>query len=263
MTDLSICTRMFFVNNPYLLFRNIKAARVQAGLSQGQLANKVGVSDKTISAYETGRAIPPTVALFSIAKATGVSLLQLTGFKQKSPENSISKKLDSLAENIIELREQTKKSMDVFVGTVLLDESGRIYLIKEDDENKIGKDRWNLPGGAVYETETLTEAVARETKEETGYYSKIVSQVGCYKCKKGDKSWIFIVFAAMVAGLSHNKVNLEETGVKEGKWFSKSEFLKMPVSKMVHSDMHLVYKIAIKTNGLPLDTIKYIDYDLQ
>ena len=251
------------MNNPYLLFRNIKAARIRAGLSQSQLAHKLGVSDKTISAYETGRAIPPTVTLFSIARATGTSLLQLTGFEQTSPENAISKKLDSLAEKIFEIGEQTKKSMDAFVGMVLLDKDNKIYLIKEEDKNRIGKNRWNLPGGSVDEGEGLIEAATRETKEETGYGINIVSQVGCYKCKKGDKSWIYIVFAARVSGSEHELVKVEEKEVKEGKWFSKSEFLKMPTIKMVHPDMHLVYNIAIKGRGLATDSIKYIDYDIQ
>ena len=251
------------MNNPYLLFRNIKAARVQAGLSQSQLANKLGISDKTISAYETGRAIPPTVTLFSIAKATSVSLLKLTGFEQKSPENAISKKLDSLAEKLFEIGEQTKKSMDVFVGTVLLDKGNNIYLIKEEDKNRIGRNRWNLPGGSVDEGESLIEAAIRETKEETGYNARVISMVGCYKCKKGDKSWVYIVFAAEITSPRHERVKVEEKDVKIGKWFKTSEFLEMPVSKMVHPDMHLVYKIATKGYGLSSDSIKYIDYDIE
>lgn len=251
------------MKNPYLLFKNIKAARIHAGFSQSQLSNKIGVSDKTVSAYETGRVIPPTTTLFSIARATGTSLLQLTGFEQKSTETAVSKKLDLLAEKIIEIGEQTKKSMDVFVGMVLLDKHNNIYLIKEDDKNMIGKDRWNLPGGSVDEGETLIEAAVRETKEETGYNAKIVAQVGCYKCKKGDKSWIYIVFAAHVADGRRVRIAVEEKAVKVGKWFKQAEFLRLPASKMVHSDMHLVYKISLKGNGLPTDSIKYIDYDQQ
>ena len=56
------------------------------------------------------------------------------------------------------------KLLDIFVGVVLLDYQERIYLIKEADKNKIGKNRWNLPGGSVDGEEGLVEAVLRETK---------------------------------------------------------------------------------------------------
>lgn len=251
------------MKNPYLLFRNIRLARAHAGFSQKSLAKKIGVSDKSISAYETGRAIPPTVVLFSIARVTGVSLLQLMGVEQKSSENTVAKKLDNLAEKIFEIGEQAKKSMDVFVGVVLLDKNKNIYLVKEDDKNKIGKDRWNLPGGSVDEGEALIDAAVRETKEETGYSSEVVSQVGCYKCKKGDKSWIYIVFKSNMIDGSRNPVDVIAKDVTEGKWFGPKEFLKMKDKEMVHEDMKLVYDIAVNNKGLLSDSIKFIDYGLR
>lgn len=45
--------------------------------------------------------------------------------------------------------------MDIFVGTVLIDNQERIFLIKERDKNRIGKDRLNLPGGSVDGNESL------------------------------------------------------------------------------------------------------------
>uniref|UniRef100_A0A7C4XVD9 NUDIX domain-containing protein n=1 Tax=candidate division WWE3 bacterium TaxID=2053526 RepID=A0A7C4XVD9_UNCKA len=248
------------VKNPNLLFRNIRMARVQAGLSQKDFARKLGVSDKTISAYETGRAIPPTKALSKIASIAGLSLSELMGVKEKDGEGALSKKLDLLAEKISDIAQQTRKSMDTFVGVVLIDKDKRAYLIKENDKNQIGKDRWNLPGGSVDAGEGLLEAASRETKEETGYGAKITSLIGCYKCKKGDKSWVYIVFGAEV--LDHKQKPVDP-GVKEGKWFTKADFLKMNSELLVHSDMKLVYGIATSGRGLAVDSIKYIDYDLQ
>jgi len=52
------------------IFKNIKKARIVIGLSQMQLGARLGVSDKTISAYEQGRAIPPIHTLKRISEIT-------------------------------------------------------------------------------------------------------------------------------------------------------------------------------------------------
>jgi len=245
------------VKNTFLLFRNIRVARTQAGLSQKELANKLGVSDKTVSAYETGRAIPPTQILSNISLITGISLAQMIGHKEQKGEGAIFDKLEELGEKISVIAEQTKKSMDCFVGIVLTDSKQRIYLIKEEDKNKIGKDRWNLPGGSVDLGEGLIEAAERETKEETGYDSEINSLVGCYKCKNKSRSWLYIVFGS---GVIDHKQKPIDPGIIDGRWFKKDEFLKLKPVEIVHPDMKLVYKIAIENKGLGINSIKYIDY---
>lgn len=149
---------------------------------------------------------------------------------------------------------------DSFVGIVLLDDYNRIYLIKEEDKNKIGKGRWNLPGGSIDGNESLVMAAKRETKEETGYEAKINSLIGCYRCKKGDTSWIYTVFDASVV---KNSKSATDPDVKEGRWFEGDEFIHLDAEEIVHPDMHLVYNIAIEGKGLSLDSIKFIDYDIQ
>lgn len=50
-----------------ILAKRLKAARREKGLSQQELANLLGVSDKTVSAYESSRAIPPIPTLVKIS----------------------------------------------------------------------------------------------------------------------------------------------------------------------------------------------------
>jgi len=54
--------------------RKIREARISVNLSQEELARKIGVSNKTISAYEIGRAIPPLKVLVKISKVIGLSV---------------------------------------------------------------------------------------------------------------------------------------------------------------------------------------------
>ncbi|HAV15593.1 MAG TPA: hypothetical protein DCX25_04665 [Candidatus Pacebacteria bacterium] len=53
-----------------MLGKRIREARNRAGLSQQQLASAIGVSDKTISAYEVGRVDPPLESLDKLSTVT-------------------------------------------------------------------------------------------------------------------------------------------------------------------------------------------------
>lgn len=51
--------------------------RKELNMTQAQLANKLNVSDKVISKWETGRSIPNTYILNDLAKALEISLQEL------------------------------------------------------------------------------------------------------------------------------------------------------------------------------------------
>jgi len=149
--------------------------------------------------------------------------------------------------------------MEIFTGMVLIDRNQRIYLIREEDKNKIGKNRWNLPGGSIDNNEGIVKSAEREALEETGYKIEVSSILGCYQCSKGGKSWIFVVVGATPIGLERSSIT--DPSVKKGRWFKKEKFLNMDIAQMVHTDMKLVYKIAIEEKGLKLDSVKFINYD--
>lgn len=56
------------------LAQKIKQARVEAALSQKDLASSLKLSDRTISAYEQGRAVPPVDTLAAISDLTHKSI---------------------------------------------------------------------------------------------------------------------------------------------------------------------------------------------
>jgi len=51
----------------------LKAARVNAGMSQKEAAKELGIYPDTLSRYETGKAYPKVTLVFNMAKLYGVS----------------------------------------------------------------------------------------------------------------------------------------------------------------------------------------------
>lgn len=69
----------------------IKLARSELNISQNELAEKVGVSVRTIQAYEQEEKRPRQSTLFNLAKALGVSTKYLTDDECENPLEDIEK----------------------------------------------------------------------------------------------------------------------------------------------------------------------------
>ncbi|MBQ4382657.1 MAG: helix-turn-helix domain-containing protein [Oscillospiraceae bacterium] len=63
--------------NQYVTGAMIKRLRERRGLSQQQLAQRLGVIDKTVSKWETGRGYPDITLLEPLSAALGVSVIEL------------------------------------------------------------------------------------------------------------------------------------------------------------------------------------------
>ena len=60
--------------------KNLKFLRVQQGLTQKQLAEKLGLKQAAIGAYEEERATPPLASLLDIMKIFNVNLDDLVKY---------------------------------------------------------------------------------------------------------------------------------------------------------------------------------------
>ena len=69
----------------------VKETREELGLSQGVLAERVGVSQRSITAYETGAAKPRGLTARKLARALNVSLDYLLNDDISDPESGIEK----------------------------------------------------------------------------------------------------------------------------------------------------------------------------
>ena len=81
----------------------IKRARQNAGLSQKDLAKKAGVSDKAVSAYETGRSQPSFEMIKLIGDITSRSLEYFSG-GDEAPV-SLDSKIELIEKELKEIRE--------------------------------------------------------------------------------------------------------------------------------------------------------------
>ena len=63
--------------NAYVTGNTVKQLREAKNLTQAELAERIGVSSKTISKWETGKGLPDISLLQSLSQALGVSVIEL------------------------------------------------------------------------------------------------------------------------------------------------------------------------------------------
>ena len=80
------------------LAKQIKNLRLKFNMSQSVFGKKLGISCKTISAYETGRSYPSLEVLEKIAAVYKVSFLELNGRRSDELHDALYKVDKSLTE---------------------------------------------------------------------------------------------------------------------------------------------------------------------
>ncbi|MGN1330970.1 MAG: helix-turn-helix domain-containing protein [Clostridia bacterium] len=81
--------------NTYITGKIIKELREKQNLMQTELAEVIGVSDKTISKWETGKGLPDISLIEPLAKALSVSVIELMNGEYITNQNKSSNMLKS------------------------------------------------------------------------------------------------------------------------------------------------------------------------
>ncbi len=84
------------------LAQRIREARKNAHLSQEELGQYIGVSDKSVSAYEQGRSTPPISKLKKIAESTSHPLSYFT--QEDNNDALLASKLASIERELAEVK---------------------------------------------------------------------------------------------------------------------------------------------------------------
>jgi len=90
------------------LARRIRKARKSAHLSQAALAKSIGVSDKSVSAYEKGRSTPPFSKLKKIAEFTNHPMQYFT--EEQMSDTTITKKIQQIEKELAIIRRLLEKN---------------------------------------------------------------------------------------------------------------------------------------------------------
>lgn len=87
----------------------IHEIRKDKGFTQKELAEQVGISDKTISKWENGNSLPDTSMLLPLCRSLDITVNELLSCEKISPENYPVKAEENIM-NLIKENESTKKS---------------------------------------------------------------------------------------------------------------------------------------------------------
>ncbi len=91
----------------------IKEQRKAKGLTQVELAEKLNISEKTISKWECGNGFPDTTLMLPLCKELGISANELLSAKKLNNEEYKEKAEENLIALHIEKEKQTKLLFDV------------------------------------------------------------------------------------------------------------------------------------------------------
>ena len=92
--------------------------RRQQNLTQRQLAEQVGVSDKTVSKWETGRSMPDNAILLDVCLILNISVNELLSGEKFTEENYVNKEEQNMIELVRESEYHKKKGNWTIFGTV-------------------------------------------------------------------------------------------------------------------------------------------------
>jgi len=118
-------------------YKRLKSIRKEHGKQQYELADLLGVTRATISAYETDKIMPPYDKLKMLADYFSVSVEYLTG--QENTKDTESKSIDVSETLRLLLNELQTDSQITIDGVELNDQSKELLLNSIESSLKLGK----------------------------------------------------------------------------------------------------------------------------
>ena len=91
-------------------------------LTQSQLAEKLGVSDRAVSKWENGKSMPDTSIMLELCRILGVNVQDLLCGERVSVENRNEKLEQALLETVKQKEDADKRllAIEIFLGVILV-----------------------------------------------------------------------------------------------------------------------------------------------
>lgn len=96
--------------------RFIARLRGELGMTQRELADKIGVTDKAVSKWERGRGFPDIAILEMLSKELNVSITELMSGERSTPETIKAQSDSTLVETLLYVKKMSRKT----IGTLLI-----------------------------------------------------------------------------------------------------------------------------------------------
>lgn len=106
----------------------LRTIRIEKGFTQEELANKMNVSQKTISSWETGRTSPKFEESRRLCELYGCTLEYLTGTKQHD-SNDIT--LDDIMFKLKSFDEQTLLKIQDYIENIIYERREYLMILEE------------------------------------------------------------------------------------------------------------------------------------
>lgn len=137
----------------------------------------------------------------------------------------------------------------------IVEKDGKYLMVEEDVEGEIV---YNQPAGHLDPNENLTEAVIRETREETAWLFKPEALVGIYLWEQPNTERTFLRFAFCGQCSDHRQDQVLDQGILRSLWMSRDELLQC---RNLRSPM-VIRNIDDYLAGVryPLDILTTVDF---
>ncbi|MGN0161470.1 MAG: helix-turn-helix domain-containing protein [Lachnospiraceae bacterium] len=98
----------------------IQTMRKELGLTQKELADRIGISDKTVSKWETGNGLPDLSSMDMLCKTLNITVNELLSGEKLSP-STYSDRAEENMMNLLKENVESKKSnrVQIILGSIL------------------------------------------------------------------------------------------------------------------------------------------------